>query len=294
MKLCFKFIFIILLTILGISTSNAAQEFIPHAFTQSLLKNYTGEEKKLIEDDLKIIYGVFIAPKSPVAHPSYIATAGGPGSIKSTVLETYLHNQGNQNFVKADPDIYGLRYMVNTYIPATGPYAQSQSPAYLKIAYEKWRDGSNYIANTILNEAFSQHLNIAHGTTSTGPVMADLYKKLRGQGYKIVLLLCDTTDVIRTAAIKNREATFFQSTPEDAINKRKMFYERFPIYFEYANTINFYWTDQFKQPAILCATFNREEGLVIKDRAAFDKFKGQYDAARAAKPSLPLFESLIK
>ena len=108
-----------------------------------------------------------------------------------------------------------------------------------------------------------------------------------------MLLLCDTTDSIRTEAIKNREYTFYQSTPEDAIKKSKAFYERFPIYFEFADQINFYWTDEFKQSAILCSTFNRGEGLVVKDRAAFDKFKARYEAAREAKPSLPPFESLI-
>jgi hypothetical protein len=45
------------------------------------------------------------------------------------------------------------------------PYAISKNPStYAKLAYEKWRGASNYIASSLLNEAYDKKFNIAHGT----------------------------------------------------------------------------------------------------------------------------------
>ena len=101
--------------------------------------------------------------------------------MKSTILETFLkeNSEEGENFVYVDPDVRGLKFMINTYLEDVGPYAISKSTEYAKKAYEKWRGASNYIANTLFNEAYVQGLNIAHGTTATVAEVTNLYKNLK-------------------------------------------------------------------------------------------------------------------
>ena len=217
--------------------------------------------------------------------------------MKSTILETFMKEDalGGEDFVYADPDVRGLKLMINTYIPATGPYAVSQSPEYARQAYEKWRGASNYVASSIINEAYKRGLNIAHGTTATAAAVTNLYKSLDKKHYRKVFLLCDTSDENRQASIRNREETqgFYQVTPEDAVEKSRAFYDRFPDYFRYGDQLYFYWTDDYKEGSIRAATFNKESGLTILNEEAFKKFKGQYERAQAQKPELPVFDVLV-
>ncbi|MEI8320414.1 MAG: zeta toxin family protein [Alphaproteobacteria bacterium] len=283
-----KSFFKIFLLSIGVFNAQAAT-LIPSEVTDGWIAKYSPEELTAIQADQHIISSIFLEGKKASPKPIYLATAGGPGSMKSTILENYL---SDDNYVRADPDAYGLRYMVNTYIPATGPHAQSQSPEYLKVAYEKWRGGSNYIANNILNVAFEHKLNIAHGTTSTSPHIGKLYEKLKTESYRIELLLCDTTDENRIAYIANREKTFYQSTPEDAVEKAKAFYERMPVYFKYADTIKFFWTDDFNKGSVQWGNWDRKDGLNIMNKEAFEKFVDRYEKYRASKPELLPFNSL--
>ncbi|HNA62074.1 MAG TPA: hypothetical protein PKW79_03250 [Rhabdochlamydiaceae bacterium] len=69
---------------------------------------------------------------------------------------------------------------------------------------KKWRPASNYIALTLLEEAFARHDNVAYGTTSTGGHIPAFLKKVHDAGYDITLLLCSCDDSIRKAAIEYR------------------------------------------------------------------------------------------
>lgn len=93
----------------------------PEAVVQGHLKGYSVEEKELIEDDLQNIEGLSFRGKKAEAPPHYLATAGGPGSMKSTILETFLKESGERNFVYTDPDMRGLKLMINTYILDMAP-----------------------------------------------------------------------------------------------------------------------------------------------------------------------------
>lgn len=253
---------------------------IPSQFVDSLLKDYSEEERLLIADDLanieKLCFRGCLLPKG---QPIYLATAGGPGASKSTILETYLKDK--PNFVYGDPDQRALRFMVHTYLASTNNYAISQSSSFgelLHQSYKKWRDASNYIACTILNRAFAKGYNIAHGTTSTAKEVAGLYDRLKQKGYRIILLLCGSTDDNRIKALQHRakEQDFIQNAAGDAITKGQVFPERFPIYFQFADAIEIYWTEEFNKGSVKAATIERGKKVAIHDPVAYNKFLEQY------------------
>lgn len=260
----------------------SASELISSAFVAGNLNGYTELENQLILDDLNNIRQLCFRDTSPAkeAERIYVATAGGPGASKSTILETYLH--AHSNFVYADPDQQALRYMINTYLKGRNNFTISKASNYqdvLASGYEKWRGASNYIACTIMNEAFSKGYNIAHGTTSTAKQVTGLYEKLKACHYKIVLLLCGSTDQNRVGAINHRAATqgFVQSSEQDTLDKGKAFPERFPDYFKYGDEIHLYWTETFSKGSALAAIYDtKSKSLTIKNQDALDRFIRQY------------------
>lgn len=272
-------------------------ELIPSQFVDGHLKNYSEEERQLIGDEFTNISQLCFRGQKPSANqPTYVATAGGPGASKSTILETYLHE--NPGFVYADPDQRALKFMINTYLQSLTNYQISKTSSYrvlLNSAYDKWRAASNFIACKILNNAFTEKYNIAHGTTSTAKEISGLYDRLKQKQYKIILLLCGSTDQNRINALRTRAETqgFVQNSDEDTINKGKAFWERLPVYFQYADEIQIYWTQDFKQGNIKAATFDRVKGLKILDQKAYDSFVSQYELARAEKKELVPYQSIV-
>lgn len=273
----------------GSAIETPSLPLIPTDFVNSHLKTYSPDEIDLIHADLKNILELYFRGQRAVSdsdRPVYVATAGGPGASKSTILETYLKT--HPGFVYADPDPGALKLMINTYHQSLTYYDISQAPSYaalLKSAYEKWRPASNYIACTILNEAFSKRYNIAHGTTSTAPQVEGLYDTLKTQNYKIVLLLCGSTDENRIASLRHRakEMAFIQNSDEDTISKGKAFPERFPIYFKKADEIIFYWTSDFSRGNVKAATLTKKDGLITHDEAAYKNFGLQYGEEHLAQ-----------
>ena len=191
-----------LLTIGFVVTASieASQELVPTNFVDSQLKGYSSKDVDLIKEDLANITRLCFRDAthpSQETQPIYIATAGGPGASKSTILEQYL--ESHPGFVYADPDQRALVFMINTYRQSLTNNEIRKSDSYknlLKKAYEEWRSASNYIACTILNEAYAKAYNIAHGTTSTATQISGLYDRLKEKKYKIVLFLCASPDEI--------------------------------------------------------------------------------------------------
>lgn len=280
-----------------VALAAASEELIPGAFVKSLLKEYSDSEKRVIELDLRNITETCFWEKKPTeGQPTYVATAGGPGASKSTILETFL--QGHPHFVYADPDPRALRLMINTYYQSLTYYNISQAStdlAALESAYKKWRAASNYIACIILNDAFEQGYNIAHGTTSTAKEVEGMYNRLKGKNYKIILLLCGSTDQNRIKSIQNRATTqgFVQSTAEDIVSKGTLFPQRFPIYFKYADEIEIYWTEDFTKGSVKAATFSPHKGISVLNQEAYDRFVNEYEKNREKHKELPPFTKLI-
>jgi hypothetical protein len=293
-----------LLSLLLFAISLNAHFFFSPEVLRGNLKTYSDEEKNAIEKDLLVVRNVcFPEHPQPKERPLYLATAGSPGSRKTTILERFLKTHPEySDCVYLDPDPRTLKYMVHTYISRSlSPLAAAETGDYrtvIKQAYDKWRGGSNYISATLLEEAFQLRYDIAHGTTLTGEVVPRLLQTIHDAGYDIALLLCSCEDEFRVNAITHRNEVqrFYQSSPEDALSKGKFFPQRMPTYLAYADKLYFYWSDDLAVPERLAATY--ENGTVtILDTDAWNRFAHKYEKDRAALQAegkeLPAWEALF-
>lgn len=276
-KLLFRFFYFLLWPCTAFSqTQKIPEPLVPQSVNDAWMKDYTKEEKERIDQDLNNIRAlVFRGKTGNQSKPLYIATAGGPGSSKSTIFETILQRDEYKNYAYLDPDQRALRFM-HTYLESVNLYEVSQRKTFqevLESAYHKWRGGSNYIWNTLTNEAFAGKYHIALGSTSSSPFIEQHYKILKSQGYQIELVLCGSKDQNRVASLDHRakEQGFIQIAEKDIMDKGRMFYERMPIYFQYADVLHIYWTEDFKKGSIKVATFDHGKKTVF-DQKGLDSF----------------------
>jgi hypothetical protein len=260
--------------------------FFTPEMISSHLKDYSEEEIALINKDHQVVHGVcFDGVALPSTKtPIYLATAGAPGSRKSTILEKFLQKNSKDNFVYVDPDPRTLRLMVNTYYKWLTPLRIAQENNYdvvIQKAYDKWRGGSNYIALTLLEEALEGGYHVAHGTTLTGNLIPLFLKKLKEHNRKIVLLLCSCPDQLRNEAVqyRNSQVRFYQSTPQDALSKGLFFPQRMGAYFDYADELYFYWSDSLFAEERLGGVW-RAGQLHLVDGEAMKRFIDKYEADR--------------
>lgn len=291
-RLPISLIFICLLGLLQpLSSQSIEYLFFSPAMISTHLETYNAIEREWIAQDLNVVKSVYFhnaeAPNASRA-PLYIATAGGPGARKTTILERFLKAHPEwAHFVYLDPDHRALKFMVHTYYSRSlTAYHIGENDYYISVlqqAYEKWRPASNFITLTLLEEAFRQRFDIVHGTTFTGAHTPAYLQALKKAGYRIVLLLCSCEDEVRREAIHYRDEIlkFYQSTPEDAVVKGKLFALRMPHYFAYADEIHLFWSDAIFARERLAATY--ESGLLsVKDADALEHFIDKYNRDRLA------------
>ena len=259
-------------------------------FLESWLEGYSEDNISAIQKDLTDIRDLTFRKHSSVKleQPTYLATAGGPGAKKSTVLETLLNTQAEyESFVYIDPDQRALKFMTNTYISKSlNLYTVSLFENFReaqKEAYDKWRNASNYIANTLLSSAALGKYNIAHGTTLTGSKVDILLSRIKKLGYKIVLVLCGAKDSLRQQAIKYRTEVqgFYQTEPQDIISKGLLFPLRMSTYFTYADELMLYWSRSIMSPSILGAKIDlTKKKIHITNKKAYQDFVQKYEIDR--------------
>lgn len=277
--------------------------FFSPELIQSNLKTYSDEERAEIEKDLAVVKGVCFPEKLiSKERPVYVASAGAPGSRKTTILEKFLKTEpGYSDCLYLDPDPRSLKYMVHTYLQSLTPYICSQSSDYdsvIRNAYNKWRFGSTYICASLLEEAFQNRCDVAHGTTLTGDVVPSLLRNIKEAGYEITLLLCSADDEFRKEAIRYRNEVqrFYQSSPEDAASKGKFFPQKMETYFKFADKMHFYWSDALDRPERLAAKWTHGE-LTIVDEEAWMRFVQKYENDRASLlaegKTIPPFAELL-
>ena len=296
-----KFLLIIaLLTGFGLE----AEIFFTPQMISKHLKDYSPEETALIKKDLAVVRSVCMDGIHQSDSRFYLATAGGPGARKTTILEKFVSQHPEyQSGVYLDPDPRTLRYMVHTYYAQSlNPLMIAKGPNYSKLlenAYEKWKAASNYIVLTLLEDSFALGYSVIYGTTSTGQHIPDFFARLKENNYQIVLLLCSCPDEMRREAIeyRNQEIRFYQSSPEDALAKGKFFPQRMSAYFAYADLLYLYWSDDLSSTEKLAAIWKKGE-LEIVDKVALDRFIEKYETDRAALLKeghvLPPFESYLR
>jgi hypothetical protein len=292
-----KFSFVFLIIVLNLN----AELFFTPDMIGSHLKGYSEAEVQLIEKDLKVVREVCLEGTQNSQRRFYLATAGGPGARKTTILEKFISTHPEfQEGVYLDPDPRTLKFMVHTYYARSlSPFAISNANSYdeaIKNAYNKWRGASNYIVLTLLEEAFAKGRSIIYGTTSTGGHIPNFLTKLKENGYRIILLLCSCPDQVRFDAIdyRNKVVRFYQSSPEDAVAKGISFPQRMPAFFAGADQLYFYWSDDLFAPERLAAIWQKGT-LEILDSEAFESFKNKYENDRltleASGQSIPPFDS---
>lgn len=264
--------------------------FSPEQISSHLV-SYDDKEKEDIAKDLEVVRSICHVKEAPSKErPFYLASAGGPGSRKSTILERFIQSHPEfQQGVYLDPDHRALKFMAHTYYDKSLSALQAASnPDYLEIrkaAYEKWRGASNYITFSLLEETLQKKSDIIHGTTLTGAYVEEFLKKLKAEGYHITLVLCYCEDEIRQEAIeyRNNEQRWYQSTPDDASSKGKVFAEKLSVYFQYADTLHLYWSDDLMAEERIAAVFDKGEMIVAEGCACvLDRFLGKFDDDRDA------------
>jgi len=292
----------ILMGLFCLSALQAELFFTPEMIA-SHLKTYSDDEIQRVKKDLEVVRSVCLDGTQNTETRFYLATAGGPGARKTTILEKFVAAHPEyQKGVYLDPDPRTLKFMVHSY------YAQSLTPLVvastktyddvIKNAYEKWRAGSNYIVLTLLEEAFAAGRSIIYGTTSTGAHIPNFFAKLKENEYQIVLLLCSCPDDVRFQAVdyRNNTVRFYQSSPEDAVAKGIFFPQRMETYFAYADQLYFYWSDSLFNAESLAGMWQNGK-LEVYDADAMQSFVNKYERDRAALAdkgqSIPSFERLL-
>ncbi len=305
MKILKPLIFKIILTYTALACqATLAEELIPQSAIKPLLSGYSPQEQVRIQDDLVNIRKLVFRDKKPAVagqKPVYVASAGAPGARKSTILETYLQKKDYFSAVYIDPDQRALKYM-HTYQDSLSNHhimnANTRSLSKVREeAYNHWRNASNYIANTLLNEAFTNRYSIAHGTTLTGEHSASLLQKLRAAGYEIQLILCFASENFRKEAVEYRNEVqgFYQSTPGDFADKSILFYKRMPVYLNNADLLFMHWSESLEQSIRLAAQMKpNPKGLVVSQDDDFKKIGQTYDAAIQKDKTLAPWNELLK
>lgn len=268
------------------------------------LESYTEEEIRLIQKDLKTVRSICLEDTERSETPFFLATAGAPGSRKTTILERFIAGHPEvQEGVYLDSDTRILKYMGHTYYAQSlTPFVIAQSDDYMQVirnAYNKWHYAADYIMVSLFEEAVETGRSITFGVTSTGAHVPRFLAKMREAGYKIILLLCSCPDDLRREAVeyRNNVVRFYQSSPEDVFAKGKLFPQRMWAYFAYADLMYFYWSDELFLPERLAGIWQNGEMTVI-DPEAMQRFIDKYEADRASlaleEQVIPSFESYLE
>jgi predicted ABC-type ATPase len=262
------------------------------AFLAAMRGRYAPAERNWLDMDKRYIVESLFHGKQPVAHGEpkiYLATAGGPGAGKTTILEQYLaaaKEASYRSMVVSDPDQPILRMMGNLNVRHMQSLARvadaGSTGAANKAAYDFCRDGSNYIAYAVLNKAVAGGYNIAHGTTSTGDKVPDNVSLLKAQGYQVHYLLVAAPDKVRTQNVQHRVTAQanYQSTPEDVKDKGGRFWEMLPFYFKQADKVDLYFSAKPLQQNHVATVVGN--AVTVHDAKGLSGFVREYEKVREA------------
>lgn len=249
-------------------------------------ESYTEEELTSLVHDINTVYDS-ILEKDPLKKPIITMTAGAPGAGKTTLMRSDLQKQSTllgREIAYIDPDDVGLKGMRCSYqlelqlqleVCKMLEYGSEEEVLadqrkVRQEMYNKWRPGSNGLNHLILAHLICQGYAVHFGTTSTSPQSATFFEFLKKHGYSIRLLHVTASDEVRWRSIVERDKQFVQTTEEDTRVKGKLFPQRLPDYFRYADEIEFYYREAFDKEAVLAAKWTKTDVEVL-DAGAFEK-----------------------
>lgn len=242
---------------------------------------YTQEERAYIVAEARRIYEEqtrnLPLPDGNAAR-QFKLSAGPSGSGKSTLLEYLIKNDPEmKGLVFCDPDERALKRMPAYYRDIT---AFGGGAVGLALSYTKWRWGSNWISNTMLNRAGREGRDILLGTTATSPYIHLLYENARRAGYETeTLIVCAPEHVCSESSRRRFEEEGRRFTDDDAKGKGRAFYERLPDLLRHTDHLRLYWRDQVDAAPVLAATA-RNGDIEVHDDAAMHAI--EKDLARNA------------
>jgi len=202
-------------------------------------KPYDDAQQQEIANELIVLFNKNFHGKLPSKNKLYIATAGAPGVGKSVFLEELLAKDSHksENIIYVDPDRQALRLMYS--------YWKLANTNGDEVAYETYRDASNFICNFQLVWAIYKGYNIAHGTTSTNERVAkSLLPGLKKLGYTVDIHVLFANMEARTSSLLHRLKVqdFYQVTPADAKGKVAPVYSRLTdAYLKCADSVRLYY-----------------------------------------------------
>lgn len=210
------------------------------------------------------------------------------------------------NAARIDPDVWCLAFMDNAFhdfmmdLERWNVNTKEGFKNLQKKAYNILRPASNYMTLEMMNEAFLKRYDIVHGTTSTGGTVENICQKMHLVGREIHFLLCAAPDDQREVARKHREDVekFYQVTPEDVVNKGKLFPQRMGLYFTHGDVLEIFWQEKACTDSVHAAHFENGE-IKILNQDAYAAFIDNYarqaaDLKRESDIDLPAFDTYIE
>ena len=148
-------------------------------------------------------------------------------------------------------------------------------------------------------EKFSQRkwADIIHGTTLIESDVPEFLQKLKADGYQITLVLCYSEEDLRSEAIQYKQEE--QKSCPSPLGNGKIFPEKMSLYFQYADTLYLYWSDDLLSEERLAAIFDKGEMILIEGCACAlnfftDKYNDDREALILEGKTLPTWEELIQ
>jgi len=237
------------------------------SYSDAEKEHLKSEVERLYQKQAKKLTAAFSGRNSKKGKKFYI-TAGGPGSGKTTLLRRKLA-EGDIKGVYVDPDELLLEMTRFKSMLKADP----QSDVMRVAAYTKWRWGSNYVSNAVMNRAASEGRNIALGITATSPAMPKMYENIKKAGYHITTVICHAPEDVRWQSAEKRFETERRYIPkQDFLDKgNKMFPDRVGEYFQYSDEVSLYWRDGLEKDAVL-AVEAKDGKVTIHNQDALDAF----------------------
>ncbi len=219
--------------------------------------HYSEAEFSQLRLDINELFQSILSQK-PVRENLAVITAGAPGAGKTIKLRQDLeeNRRCGKNYAYLCPDDVCLKNQTRTYVADLQNTDGSKESR--RMAYDKWRPGSNAAVHLILANLIREKYAFYFGSTSSGPGTGKFFEFIKKQGYRIRLIYIVASDDVRWESIRQRENVFIQATENDVKEKGFLLPQRInDTFLAYADEIEFYYRSGVHEDAKLAAKWLR-------------------------------------